>query len=159
MFKFLKKQWFLIGIAAATLLAFLYPSWGNIFHDYDIFNIGIFLAFLTTGLGLETRNVFRQVKNITAPVAALLSSLILYPVIAWLIAMPVLPHEFVIGICIIAREPCHCLLGNYHDRYCPWQCSTFSVDLHTDKFLCDLYNTYCTQPSTQYRRARSTCRS
>lgn len=102
---FLKKQWFLIGIASASLLAYFFPEWGDFLKRYGIFSIGIFLAFFITGLCLETRNILRQIQDVRAPAAAVFSSLILYPLLAWLLALPVLPHEFVIGVCIIAVGP------------------------------------------------------
>lgn len=105
MLSFIKNQWFLISIACASILGYVSPEWGNIFQVYDIFSIGIFLAFLTTGLTLETHNILRQIKGFKAPVTAVFSSLILYPVIAWFLARQVLPAEFVIGICIIATGP------------------------------------------------------
>jgi sodium/bile acid cotransporter 7 len=102
---FLQKQWFLIGIAAASVLAYFFPEWGDTLRRYGFFSIGIFLAFFITGLSLETRSIFRQVQEFRAPVAAACSSLILYPLLAWLMALPVLPYEFVIGVCIIAVGP------------------------------------------------------
>ena len=105
MLSYLKNQWFLLSMACASLLGYLYPEWGEIFQRYDVFSIGIFLAFFTTGLTLETGNILRQMKSVKAPAAAVFSSLLLYPVIAWLVARPVLPYEFLVGICIIATGP------------------------------------------------------
>lgn len=102
---FLQKQWFLIGIAAASVLAYFFPEWGDTLRRYGFFSIGIFLAFFITGLCLETRSIFRQVQEFRALVAAAGSSLILYPLLAWLMALPVLPYEFVIGVCIIGVGP------------------------------------------------------
>ena len=102
---FFQKQWFLIGIAAASVLAYFFPEWGDTLRRYGFFSIGIFLAFFITGLCLETRSIFRQVQEFRALVAAASSSLILYPLLAWLMALPVLPYEFVIGVCIIGVGP------------------------------------------------------
>lgn len=102
---FLHKQWFLIGIAGASLLAYFFPEWGDTLKKYGFFSAGIFLAFFITGLCLETRSILRQVQEIRAPVAAVFSSLFLYPLLAWLLALPVLPYEFVIGVCIIGVGP------------------------------------------------------
>jgi len=102
---FLQKRWFLIGIFFSSLLAYFNPAWGEALRSYDIFSIAIFFSFLATGLALETENILRQIKGVWAPVAATLSSLILYPAIAWLLALPLLPHEFVVGVCIIATGP------------------------------------------------------
>jgi predicted Na+-dependent transporter len=102
---FFKKQWFLIGIAIASLLAYFFPEWGDSLKRYGIFGIGIFLAFFITGLCLETRNIISQIQDVRAPAAAVFSSLLLYPLLAWLMALPVLPHEFVVGVCVIAVGP------------------------------------------------------
>jgi sodium/bile acid cotransporter 7 len=45
------------------------------------------------------------VNNVRAPLAAVISALIIYPVIAWLMALSVLPFEYVLGICIIGTGP------------------------------------------------------
>ena len=105
MLSFLQKQWFLIGIAAASVLAYNFPAWGDPLQKYSVFGVGIFLAFFITGLCLETHSILRQIQDFRAPVAAAFSCLILYPLVAWLLALPVLPYEFVIGVCIIATGP------------------------------------------------------
>ena len=105
MLSFLKQQWFILGIAAAAAIGFVEPDWGAILQRYDVISIGIFLSFFATGLCLETQAILRQVRSVRAPAAALLSSLILYPLIAWGVALPLLPTEFVIGVCIIATAP------------------------------------------------------
>ncbi len=105
MFSFLQNHWFLIGIAAASLLGYFLPEWGASIRKYDFISVGVFLAFLATGLCLETRNILRQITTVRAPLAAVFSSLVIYPVLAWLISLPLLPYEFVIGICIIGTGP------------------------------------------------------
>jgi sodium/bile acid cotransporter 7 len=105
MILFLQKQWFLIGIAAASLLGYFYPEFGASVRDYDVVSLGVFLAFFATGLCLETRTILRQITSVRAPIAAVLSSLALYPVIAWLLSLPLLPYEFVIGVCIVGTGP------------------------------------------------------
>lgn len=102
---FLQKQWFILGIAGAAAAGYLYPELGTVVRYYDVIGIGIFLAFFSTGLCLETQSILRQVENVRAPLAAVLSSLILYPVIAWLLALPVLPYTYVLGVCIIGTGP------------------------------------------------------
>lgn len=102
---FIQNQWFLIGICTSVILGYAFPEWGRFLRQYDVINIGIFLSFLCTGLCLETQSILRVVKNIRAPVAAAASSLVLYPILAWLLALKLLPQEFVIGICIIGAAP------------------------------------------------------
>ncbi len=105
MLPYLKSQWLIVSIVCASVLGYVYPEWGEVFQRYDIFSIGIFLAFFTTGLTLDTRDIFRQMKGVKTPFAAVFSSLILYPAIAWLMARPIFPYEFLVGICIIASGP------------------------------------------------------
>lgn len=105
MFSFMQKQWFLIAIAAASLLGYIHPEWGTSIRGYDVIGFGVVLAFFATGLSLETRGILRQITSIRAPTAAALSSLVVYPVLAWLISLPLLPYEFVIGVCIIGTAP------------------------------------------------------
>lgn len=102
---FIQKQWFLIGICASVVLGYAYPQWGNLLRQYDVINIGIFLSFFCTGLCLETQSILRLVNTKRAPVAAAASSLVLYPILAWLLALKLLPTEFVVGICIIGAGP------------------------------------------------------
>jgi sodium/bile acid cotransporter 7 len=105
MISFLQKQWFLIGICLSVLLGYMFPGWGRLIKQYDLISIGIFLSFFCTGLCLESRSVLRLVTTLRAPIAAVVSSLALYPVIAWLLALQLLPTEFVIGICLIGAAP------------------------------------------------------
>jgi sodium/bile acid cotransporter 7 len=104
---FLSKHWFFIGIAVVSLAAFLFPAVGPVVKKYKILNIGIFLAFLITGLTLDTRTIMDQLKNIRVLLAALLSSLFLIPLFTWMTARLVFPDmpDFIIGATIIAAAP------------------------------------------------------
>ena len=104
---FLSKHWFFIGIAVVSLAAFLFPAVGPVVKKYKILNIGIFLAFLITGLTLDTRTIMDQLKNIRVLLAALISSLFLIPVFTWMTARLVFPDmpDFIIGATIIAAAP------------------------------------------------------
>lgn len=104
---FLSKHWFFIGIAVVSLAAFLFPAIGPVVKKYKILNIGIFLAFLITGLTLDTRSIMDQLKNIRVLLAALISSLFLIPVFTWMTARLVFPDmpDFIIGATIIAAAP------------------------------------------------------
>jgi solute carrier family 10 (sodium/bile acid cotransporter), member 7 len=101
----LKNHWFLIAVGSASLFGYFRPQWGIALQEYDVFGAGIFLSFFVTGLGLETQAILRQVKEFKAPVAALVSSLVIYPLIAWILAGPMLDQESFVGICIIATAP------------------------------------------------------
>jgi solute carrier family 10 (sodium/bile acid cotransporter), member 7 len=103
----IKKHWFFIGMAIMAGAAFALPGIGPVIKQYHILNIGIFLAFLLTGLSLETSSVINQIRNIRVLVAALFSSLIFFPLAAYYAArffMGAWP-DFVIGTLIIGVAP------------------------------------------------------
>jgi solute carrier family 10 (sodium/bile acid cotransporter), member 7 len=74
-------------------------------QEHRILDYGIFLAFLITGLTLETSAVKDQLRRFTAPLAAMVSSFVLIPALAWLMGSLTLSEEFLIGVCIIATVP------------------------------------------------------
>lgn len=105
MMAFLKKNWFFAGILFVVLMAFGIPSLGQWVREYRILNVGIFLAFFITGLTLETSSIGTELRRFKAPVAAMISSLVVIPLLFWGLAVLALPPEFVIGVCIIATAP------------------------------------------------------
>ena len=105
MMAFLKKNWFFAGILVVVLMAFGIPSLGQWVREYHILNVGIFLAFFITGLTLETSSIGTELRRFRAPVAAMISSLVVIPLLFWGLAVLALPPEFVIGVCIIATAP------------------------------------------------------
>ena len=106
MLSFLKKQWFFVGIAVMVLTAFALPGVGKFVRDYKILKIGIFLSFLITGLTLDTNSAMRQLKNVKVLVAALLSSLLVFPAIAFLAAKGIFTNQdIIIGALIIGVAP------------------------------------------------------
>lgn len=105
MMVFLKKNWFFAGILLVVLMAFGIPSLGQWVREYHILNVGIFLAFFITGLTLETSSIGTELRRFRAPLAAMISSLVVIPLLFWGLAVLALPPEFVIGVCIIATAP------------------------------------------------------
>lgn len=105
MLDFLRKYWFFAGIFVVIILSFTLPGIGRLFREYSILNIGIFFAFFITGISLETSAIRTQLKNYKAPLAAILSSLVIFPVLARTFAGITLSEEFLIGVCIIATAP------------------------------------------------------
>jgi len=107
MTNFLKKHWFFAGIAVVAVLAFLAPGLGMFVREYRILKIGIFLAFLITGMTLDTSDVVRQLKDFPVLVAALFSSLFFFPCATYFAANAVFTAhpDFVIGAIIIATVP------------------------------------------------------
>ncbi len=102
---FYKRNWFFLGIVLVVLMAFGLPGLGGWVREYSILNVAIFLAFFVTGLTLETAGIGPQLRRVGAPVAAMVSSLVLIPLLAWTAASLILPPEFAIGVCIIATAP------------------------------------------------------
>ena len=103
----IKKHWFFIGIACVIGIAFTLPDVGRFVRIYKILNIGIFIAFLLTGLSLETSSFFEQLKNIKVLLAALISSLIFFPIVAYCMGQYVFSNwpDFAIGTLIIGVAP------------------------------------------------------
>ena len=102
-----RKYWFFIGIAGVVLGAFILPWLGSFIREWKILKIGIFLAFMLTGLKLETRSIGEQFKNVRVLVASLGSSLILFPLITVVLVRFLLGSvpDFVIGATLIAVAP------------------------------------------------------
>jgi len=103
----IKKYWFFIGIACVIGIAFTVPDVGRFVRNYKILNIGIFIAFFLTGLSLETSSFFEQLKNIKVLLAALFSSLIFFPVVAYYLGQYVFRDwpDFALGSLIIGVAP------------------------------------------------------
>lgn len=103
----IKKYWFFIGIACALCIAFTLPEVGRFVRIYKVLNIGIFFAFFLTGLSLETSSFLEQLKNIKVLTAALFSSLIFFPVVAYYLGRYVFFEwpDFALGSLIIGVAP------------------------------------------------------
>ncbi|PKN67107.1 MAG: hypothetical protein CVU57_03935 [Deltaproteobacteria bacterium HGW-Deltaproteobacteria-15] len=101
----LKRNWFFGGILVVILMAFGLPGLGRLVREYSILNVGVSLAFFITGLTLETSSIGAQLRKFGPPVAAMVSSLVAIPLLAWGLASIMMPVEFVIGVCIIATAP------------------------------------------------------
>ncbi len=103
----LKKQWFFVGIAVMILVSFSLPGVGLFVREYKLLNIGIFLAFFITGLTLETSSLVEQLRNGKVLVAALVSSLFIFPGIAYSLGLLVFRNspDFSIGALIIGVAP------------------------------------------------------
>ena len=103
----IKKYWFFIGIACVIGIAFTVPDVGRFVRNYKVLNIGIFIAFFLTGLSLETSSFFEQLKNIKVLLAALFSSLIFFPVVAYYLGQYVFRDwpDFALGSLIIGVAP------------------------------------------------------
>jgi sodium/bile acid cotransporter 7 len=102
-----QKYWFFMGIAVVVLAAFAFPGWGTFVREWKILKIGIFLAFMLTGLKLETRSIGEQFKNVRVLAASLGSSLVLFPLVTAILVRALFGSvpDFVIGATLIAVAP------------------------------------------------------
>lgn len=107
MSNFLQKHWFFVGIAVVVLLAFCFPALGMFVREYKVLKVGIFLAFLVTGMTLDTSDVIRQLKDYKVLFAAVLSSLFFFPLVSYFAASAVFDSQpdFIIGALIIGTAP------------------------------------------------------
>ena len=80
--KYLAKYWFFIGIAVVISLAFAIPDPLSKLFQYPVLKTGIFLAFLITGLKLETKMIVQEIRSFKALFCSLLSCFVLWPIIA-----------------------------------------------------------------------------
>ncbi len=105
--RIISKYWFFIGIAVVVLLAFNFPVAGTKIKEWHLLKIGIFIAFLITGITLETKAIADEIRNIKVISAAIISSLVLFPVITFFLANIFYKNtlDFVVGACIIATAP------------------------------------------------------
>ena len=101
------KNWFFVGIAVMVLTAFYFPGVGMFIKTYKVLNIVIFLGFLLTGLTLDTSSILEQLKDARVLVAAVVSSLILFPAIAYFLARLFFKAtpDFAMGALIIGVAP------------------------------------------------------
>lgn len=105
--RFMTRYWFFISIAFLVLVAFQFPVLGTKVKEWHVLKIGIFIAFLITGLTLETRSIIKEISNLKTLLASLISSLVLFPLIAFFLANRVFSGEidFIVGVLIIAVAP------------------------------------------------------
>jgi len=105
--KLLGKYWFFIGIMAMLFIAIYLPFVWIFVKRYKILSFGIFISFLLTGLTIETTHILKELQNIKVHVAALFSSLIFFPVLAYYLAHSFFRTylDFVIGALIIGVAP------------------------------------------------------
>ncbi|SDP30239.1 bile acid:sodium symporter [Desulforhopalus singaporensis] len=107
MIGFIKNYWFFIGIGAMVILAFSAPSLGLFVRQHHILEAGIFVAFFITGMTLDTSDVARQFGRVKVLLAALISSLLLFPVAVYFAAHVFFAthSDFIVGALIIAAAP------------------------------------------------------
>ena len=105
MVKLLLKYWFLFSLIGAVVLGYIWPRAGEFLIHYEVLTIGLMLSFLLTGLTLESRVLADGLGSLKGVSGAILSSLCLYPIIAWLFSSALPYPELVVGCCILATAP------------------------------------------------------
>lgn len=103
----LLKYWFFIGIALVSVIALNVPVIGVRIKQWHLLKTGIFIAFLITGLQLKTSTTINEIRNIKTLGSAILSSLVLIPVVAYVLGAFFLKNNpgLLVGTCIIAVVP------------------------------------------------------
>ena len=105
MVKLLLRYWFLFSLAGAVLCGYLWPVAGDFLIRYEVITVWLMLSFLLTGMTLESRVLADGLGSLKGVSAAIVSSLCLFPVIAWLLSLPLPYPELVVGCCILATAP------------------------------------------------------
>jgi len=106
-----KKYWLFPAILLVVLIASNLGDKGSWVREYHVITIGIFLAFFVTGLSLDTSYLNLRDLPAKAAMAAIVSSLVLIPLLSWALASYIFPLEFIIGVCIIATAPVSIVSG------------------------------------------------
>jgi solute carrier family 10 (sodium/bile acid cotransporter), member 7 len=102
---FLGTHWFFLGIVLVLVAASGLHGKSLWVQKYHVLTAGIFLAFFVTGLTLDISELNLKSLQLKAALAAMISSLLFIPLLAWTLSSFFFPAEFVIGVCIIATAP------------------------------------------------------
>ena len=105
MLSILKKYWFLISLGLAAGCGYLWPWMGEFLIRYEVLTVGLIVSFLLTGLTLDSRVMVDGMGSLKSLSAAIVSSLCVYPLVAWLLSSPLPYPELVVGCCILATAP------------------------------------------------------
>ncbi len=103
----LKNKWFYYGMALVFILALRSPALAETVQTYRVVDIGIFMAFLLTGLTLETGRLFEQIRQVRTLLAAAASSLLIMPLATYGLACLFFYSrpDYRVGAVIIAAAP------------------------------------------------------
>lgn len=105
MVSFFLQQWFLTGLGGAAVLGYCLPETGLFLVQHNVLDYGLIASFFLTGLFLESGIIRKGLKAAGALLTAIVLSLVIYPLVAWLVARLTGSTELVIGCCIIAAGP------------------------------------------------------
>lgn len=107
----LKKEWFLVGMIGAVVLASVLPEWGRsggVLHGDELADAGVALIFFMHGLGISLQNLRDGVMRWRVHVFIQLCTFALFPLL-WLLAGPLvsgwLPAGLALGFCYLCALP------------------------------------------------------
>ncbi|GAD90087.1 hypothetical protein VHA01S_032_00370 [Vibrio halioticoli NBRC 102217] len=107
----LKKEWFLIGMVLAIVLAILTPDWGKsggVLHLDTITVLGIALVFFLHGLGLSPKAISDGVTNWKLHIYVQCATFVAYPLL-WLVfgkgMLAYMPAALAFGFCYLFVLP------------------------------------------------------
>lgn len=109
---FLKRHWFLLGIAAAWALGLALPAWALIYQRSGFVDIAIALVMLCGGLSLDTARLLESLRNGRLIVLSTLMMFVLAPLLCYLAALPLrlmpgdVPRELVVGFMLLGAQSC-----------------------------------------------------
>ncbi|KZN16675.1 MULTISPECIES: bile acid:sodium symporter family protein [Pseudomonas] len=113
-FKHLKRvvtDWFLCGMLIATLLAYVFPTFGAIgggMHAEYVINVGVFLVFFLHGVNLSSEQISHGLKNWKLHVMVQAFTFAVFPLI-WLLSDKLLgshlPSLLMLGFLYLCALP------------------------------------------------------
>lgn len=107
----LKKEWFLIGMLTAVVLASFFPAWGKtggVLHGDQVANLGIAIVFFLHGLGISPKNLRDGLARWRVHLFVQSSTFIIFPLL-WALLSPVvsrwMPTGLALGFCYLCALP------------------------------------------------------
>jgi sodium/bile acid cotransporter 7 len=108
---FLKKEWFLVGMISAVILATLAPDWGRtggLLHGDRAADIGIAVVFFLHGLGISLTSLRNGMSRWKVHLFVQLCTFAVFPLV-WIVAYAVvgrwLPQGLALGFCYLCALP------------------------------------------------------
>ncbi|MCD6365037.1 MAG: bile acid:sodium symporter, partial [Planctomycetes bacterium] len=120
--KYVIRNWFLIAIALVLVAAFFVPEAYLYLKRWKVLKIVLAVVFLTTGLTLDTRLILTEIRNFKALAAALVSSFVIFPAVAFALAKVFwsgpsqASQDLLVGVCILGVAPATVASGTILSR-------------------------------------------
>lgn len=103
----LKKEWFLVGMLVAIVVAVFTPDWGKsggVLHLDTVTVLGIALVFFLHGLGLSPKAILEGLSNWKLHVFVQSATFLVYPLL-WVIFgqgfVAYMPSALAFGFCYL----------------------------------------------------------